>query len=408
MEFGFHAYFACLKHLVAMAYHLIQCMRWYGPKDPVSLWDIRQAGCSGVVTALHHIPVGEVWPVEEIQKRQREIAAAGMNWEVVESLPVHEDIKRQTGNYRHYIDHYKDSLRNLAACGVRVVTYNFMPVLDWMRTDIAYPMPDRSLALRFERLAFIAFDLFLLKRPHAESDYTPDEIAQAEQRFQQMSEKEKETLYHNALLGLPGSEGHFTRDEILQALEAYAGMKESELQQHLFDFLREIVPVAEELQIRLAIHPDDPPWPLLGLPRIVSTADHLRALLQAAAAPSNGLCFCTGSLGARADNDLPAMVKEFGSSIHFLHLRNVKRQSPGNFYEADHLDGDTDMFAIMYEVVKLMQQRQRAIPMRPDHGHQMLDDLHKKTYPGYSAIGRLRGLAELRGLEMGIQRMMEN
>jgi len=381
---------------------MTQTMRWFGPDDPVSLRDIRQAGASEVVTALHEVLNGDVWPLEAIARRKQAIEKAGLGWTVVESLPVHEAIKAAGPDRDRLIDHYCDSLRHLASCGIAVVTYNFMPLLDWTRTDLAWPLPDGALALRFELEAVAVYDLHILRRPGAAADYAADMVEAAARRFHAMDEGARDALARTIIAGLPGTEESFTTAEFLEAIGTYADIDANRLRENHVAFLDAVCPVADDLGIQLVVHPDDPPFPMFGLPRVVSTEADVAHLFERVPSRSNGLCFCAGSFSVRPDNDLPGMIERLGDRIGFVHLRSVQREARGAFHEAAHLEGDTGMAAVVAAVHALQHRLGRSLPMRPDHGHQMLDDLTKRTNPGYSLLGRMRGLAELRGLERGI------
>ena len=382
--------------------------RWFGPQDPISLAQVKQAGATGIVTALHHMYRGEAWPLAEVMKRKAEIEAAGLEWSVVESIPVHNSIKLRSGDFRFYVDAWKDSLRAVAQAGVKVVCYNFMPVVDWTRTDLKWALPSTGYALRFDAIDFAAYDIFILARKNAEAQYDGRRVNAARTRFEDMPDARRINLERTIIAGLPGAEASYTREEFRRQVSEYEGVTEDDLRANLLAFLREIAPVAAELGLRLCIHPDDPPWSLFGLPRVVSTADDVRAIFGAADVAANGLTFCVGSFGARADNDLEAMVREFAPRIHFAHLRQVRRDEDGSFYEAEHLDGSSDMVGVVRALLEEEARRRREgradaeIPMRPDHGHLLADDIDKKTNPGYSYVGRLKGLAELRGVARGL------
>ena len=388
-------------------YKMEQTWRWYGPDDPVSLQDIKQTGATGIVTALHHVPHGEIWTVDEINKRKMEVEKEGFRWPVVESITVHESIKTRTGNYKDYIEKYKTSIRNVAACGIEVITYNFMPVNDWTRTSLDYKMRDGSLALYFNWVDLAVFDIYILKRKAANESYSTDIVKKAEDRFKNYTDKELDALASVVMYGIPGEQKSSTKD-MLEKLESYKDIDANALRENLCYFQKEISEVALECGARLAIHPDDPPFPILGLPRVVSNAEDFDYFLNKVDNAANGVCFCTGSLGASAKNNLVEMIKSIDEKIHFVHLRNVSKDEEGNFFEADHLSGDNDMAAIVKEILSIQQKYKKSLPFRPDHGHQMLDDLKKKTNPGYSAIGRLRGLAEIRGVESGLVHLLNS
>jgi len=383
--------------------------RWFGPDDPVPLDHIKQAGATGIVTALHHLYRGEAWPLDEVVKRKDVILAAGFDWPVVESIPIHNSIKLRSGPYGHFIGAWKDSLAAVAKAGVPVVCYNFMPVVDWTRTDLQWRLPTTGYALRFDAVDFAAYDLFILERKGAEADYSEDRVRAANACFNSMSEARRKKLEQTIITGLPGAEEYHNRETIRELIAGYEGVTAGELRNNLVAFLREVAPVAQEAGVRMAIHPDDPPWPLFGLPRVVSTAEDVQAIFTACDMPANGLTFCAGSFGARADNNLPAMAREFGARIHFVHLRQVTREQDGSFHEAEHLAGSSDMVGLIRALLEEEARRRRAgredneIPMRPDHGHLLADDIGKKVYPGYSLVGRLKGLAELRGVMHGLK-----